>query len=375
MPMEHVDVAVVGGGVTGLAVAIAVAERGRSVCLLERHPRPGMESSTHNSGVIHAGIYYEQGSLRATLCVEGRDRLYTFRRAHDVPHERCGTLIVAFASNETARLHELARCARANGVDDVERVGRDFVRPRTPHVEAMAALWSPSTGIVEAEALVRALARRAAELDVMLLPGTRLEHGTPSAAGVDVVTSSETFSAGLLVNAAGLYADDVSAAVGGERFAIQPVRGECAELVPRQRYMVNIPVYPVPDPSGYSLGVHLTRTTWGSVMIGPTARSMSTKDDHESDRVPLEQFYQEIRRFLPSVQTDDLRRGGTGFQATLSRPDEPVVDFLIRPDRHCPQTTHAVGIDSQRPHGFGVVCSKSGGVENPFLFIKSSPVV
>ena len=215
MPMEHVDVAVVGGGVTGLAVAIAVAERGRSVCLLERHPRPGMESSTHNSGVIHAGIYYEQGSLRATLCVEGRDRLYTFRRAHDVPHERCGKLIVALASNETARLHELARCARANGVDDVERVGRDFVRRRTPHVEAMAALWSPSTGIVEAEALVRALARRAAELDVMLLPGTRLEHGTPSAAGVDVVTSSETFSAGLLVNAAGLYADDVSAAVGG----------------------------------------------------------------------------------------------------------------------------------------------------------------
>ena len=141
MPMEHVDVAVVGGGVTGLAVAIAVAERGRSVCLLERHPRPGMESSTHNSGVIHAGIYYEKGSLRATLCVEGRDRLYTFCRAHDVPHERCGKLIVAFASDETSRLDELARCARANGVDDVELVGRDFVRRREPHVDAMAALW------------------------------------------------------------------------------------------------------------------------------------------------------------------------------------------------------------------------------------------
>ena len=346
MRMQHVDVAVVGGGVTGLSVAIAVAERGRSVCLLERHRRPGMESSTHNSGVIHAGIYYEKGSLRAKLCVEGRDRLYAFCGAHDVPHERCGKLIVALASDETTQLHELARCARGNGVDDVELVGRDFVRRHEPHVEAIAALWSPSTGIVEAEALVRALARRAVELDVMLLPGTRLEQGTLSEAGVDVVTSRETFSAGLLVNAAGLYADEVSAAVGGERFAIYPVRGEYAELVPRQCHLVNIPVYPVPDPSGHSVGVHLTRTTWGSVMIGPTARSMSTKDDHESDRVPLEQFYQEIRRFLPSVQPDDLRLGGTGFQAKLSRPDEPVVDFLIRPDRHCPQMIHAAGIDS-----------------------------
>ena len=344
--MAHVDVAVVGGGVTGLAVAISVAERGRSVCLLERHPRPGMESSTHNSGVVHAGIYYAKGSLRAKLCVEGRDRLYTFCRAHDVPHERCGKLIVAFASDETRQLDELARCARENGVDDVELVGRDFIRRREPHVKAAAALWSPSTGIIEAEGLVRALARRAAELDVILLPGTRLERGTPSGAGVEVVTSRETFSAGLLVNAAGLYADEVSAAVGGERFAIYPVRGEYAELVPRKRHLVNMLVYPLPDPSGHGLGVHLTPTTGGSVMIGPTARSTSTKDDHASDRVPLEQFYQEIRRFLPAVEPDDLRLGGTGFQAKLSRPDEPVVDFLIRPDRHCPQMIHAAGIDS-----------------------------
>ena len=344
--MEHVDVAVVGGGVTGLSVACAVAERGRSVCLLERHPRPGMESSTHNSGVIHAGIYYETGSLRARLCVEGRDRLYAFCRANDVPHERCGKLIVALESDETPQLEALAHCARENGVDDLELVGRDEVKRREPHVEAVAALWSPSTGIVEAEALVRALARRADELGVMLLPGTRLERGAPSEAGLELGTSSETFSAGLLVNAAGLHADEVSAAVGGERFAIYPVRGEYAELVPRKRHVVNIPVYPLPDASGHSLGVHLTRTTWGSVMVGPTARSMSSKDDHGSDRVPLEQFYKDVRRFVPSVELDDLRLGGTGFQAALSRPDEPVADFMIRPDHRNPRVIQAAGIDS-----------------------------
>jgi len=344
--MEHVDVAVVGGGVTGLSVASAVAERGHSVCLVERHPRPGMESSTHNSGVIHAGIYYETGSLRAKLCVEGRDRLYAFCRVHDVPHARCGKLIVALESDEIPQLEELARCAGENGVNDTELVGRDFMRQREPHIEAVAALWSPSTGIVEAEALVRSLARRADELGVMLLPGTRLERGTPSETGFELVTSSETFAAGVLVNAAGLYADEVSVAVGGEPFAIYPVRGEYAELVPRKRHVVNIPVYPLPDPSGHSLGVHLTRTTWGSVIIGPTARSMSSKDDHESDRVPIEQFYRDVRRFVPSVEPEDLRVGGTGFQAALSRPDEPVADFLIRPDHRSPRLIHAAGIDS-----------------------------
>ena len=346
MAMEHVDVAVVGAGVTGLAVAIAVAEQGRSVCLLERHPRPGLESSTHNSGVIHAGIYYKPGSLRARLCVEGRDRLYSFCRTHNVPHERCGKLIVALAPDETTELETLAQRARGNGVEDVEVVGRDFIRRREPHIGAVAALWSPSTGIIEAEAFVRALAQKALELDVMLLPGTPVTRGIPTASGFEVVTSRETFSATLLVNAAGLYADDVSAAVGGEPLTIYPIRGEYAELVPNKRHLVNMPVYPLPDPGGHSLGVHLTPTTWGSVMVGPTARLMSSKDDHESDRVPLAQFYQDVRRLLPSVELEDLRLGGTGFQARLSRPEEPVVDFLIRPDRRCPQLIHAAGISS-----------------------------
>ncbi len=344
--MEEVDLLIVGGGVIGLACARAAARPGRTVCLLERHPRFGTETSTHNSGVIHAGIYYPAGSLKGQLCLEGRDALYRFCEVHDVPHRKCGKLIVAGPTDDGSGLDGLLERGQANGVDDLEIVDRDVVRRLEPHVAAGPALWSPSTGIVEAEALVRALHRDARDRDAIMLPATPLVGADAGANRINVRTPAEVIRARAVVNAAGLYADDVSALLGGRTFRIYPCRGEYAELIGGSRALVTRPVYPLPAPAGEHLGVHVTPTTWGSVMVGPTIQYQQAKDDHEDGRLPIEAFYEPTRVLLPSVAPEDLRLGGTGIRPKLSPDEGAFSDFLIERDPDQPRLIQAAGIDS-----------------------------
>jgi L-2-hydroxyglutarate oxidase LhgO len=344
--MELIDVAIIGAGVTGLASALAIAKRGLSVCVLEKHPRPGLETSTHNSGVIHGGIYYPAGTLKSTLCIEGRRLLYEFCASHRVPHEKCGKLIVATDDSEIPRLEKLFQTGVNNGVEGLTMVDRAFIAKREPNIRAVAAIFSPETGIVEAEALVRALQRNAESEGAIFLPGTKLVGADSGPDGITLRTERESILASTVVNAAGLYADDVSRLLGGDEFTIYPARGEYAELIPSKRSLVNGLVYPLPHAAGHSLGVHITRSTGGNVWFGPTVKYQQRKDDYESERLPVEEFAHAARGLLPMITVADLRLAGSGIRPKLHPPSESFADFMIRRDTQNPRVVHAAGIES-----------------------------
>jgi L-2-hydroxyglutarate oxidase LhgO len=343
---SRIDTAVIGAGVVGLAAAWAIARRGLSVCVLERERRPGTGSSTRNSQVIHAGLYYPTGTLKAQYCVEGARLLYEFCDLYGVPHKRCGKLIVASTPDEAEGLQAIRLLGEANGVTGLEIVDERFVRAREPNIRAIAALYSPNTGIVEAEALIRTLESLCADGDATILPGTPLLGAERRADGLELRTPAERILARVVVNAAGLYADEVSATLGGEIFTIFPSRGEYAEIVGSKWPLLNGLVYPLPPASGHSLGVHLTITTHGTVTLGPTARFQSSKHDYESDRFPLEHFLAPARSLLPELRLTDLRLGGSGIRPKLSPPGVPFADFWVAQDRQCERLIQAAGIES-----------------------------
>jgi L-2-hydroxyglutarate oxidase len=285
---ESCDLAVVGGGILGLAVARELINRNprASVCVLEREHEIATHQSAHNSGVIHAGVYYTPGSLKARLCVQGARELYAYCEQRGIASERCGKVIVATAEHELHRLDELERRGRANGVPGLRRLDARGIEELEPHARGIAGLHSPETGIVDFPAVARAYARDVLERGGGIATGCEVLGVCVAGRGLRITHSHGASEAAHAVFCAGAWSDRLAVAAGApEDPRIVPFRGAYLRLKSERRHLVKSLIYPVPDPSLPFLGVHLTRHTDGDILIGPTALLAGARDAYRLARV------------------------------------------------------------------------------------------
>lgn len=341
------NIVIIGGGVIGTAIAAEVSSFADDVFLLEALPRLGLGTSTRNSGVIHAGIYYKPGSLKAIHCVRGVPMMYEFCAKHSIPHQRIGKLIVADSEDHLPILQDLKRRAEQNGVMDLRIVDRSEIQKIEPNIVSPIAIHSPSTGIVEAEELIKTLARIAQSNGAHILTNTKVIGAEVKNGLATIRTEREEVQARVVINTAGLFSDEVARMFGFDQHTVYPCRGEYAEVIPSRSHLVNGLVYPLPLPTGHGLGVHFTRTTGGALLLGPNARYRQSKDDYESDRTPITEHYESARLMCPSLRLEDLRQSYTGLRPRLT-PEHihTIADWVIEHDPRWPQVIHLIGLES-----------------------------
>jgi glycerol-3-phosphate dehydrogenase len=353
--MDQANILIIGGGVVGCAIARAVSARWQDVFLVEQFPKFGMATSTRNSGVNHSGIYYPKNSLKARLCVEGNRLLYQFCAQHNVPFRHTGKLVVAANAHEEKELVALKKKGEDNGVEGLRLIGPEDIRKREPHIRGTAALEVPSTGIVSAEELVHAFARIATNQGANLVNYARVVSLQPAGnlirvglrIGDEEDAQDEVIEARCVINAAGLYADEVAAMLGNNSWKIYPVRGEYCEVRGPRASLINDLVYPLPHSDGLSLGVHFTKTLWGTFLLGPTASYVEGKDNYEKNRLPIPAFAESAKTLLPEIEVSDLQLGYSGLRPKLVPPTgHGLADFVITRDPNVPQAIHLVGMES-----------------------------
>ncbi len=367
-PAEHADLVVIGGGIVGLATALRLLQQrpDLDLVILEKEGSLAAHQTGHNSGVVHAGLYYRPGSLKATLCREGKQALEEYCTEHGVPIERSGKLVVATREAELSALGDLRQRAEANEVPGLEEVGPERLREIEPHAAGIRALWSPGTGIVDFLAVAQAFAAD------LVARGARIETGREviafgrRAGELVIGTTRGDLVAGRVIAAAGLQADRVAAMTGdqdGDRPRIVPFRGDYYTLTPEARHLVRGLIYPVPDPRFPFLGVHLTRRIDGAVLAGPNAVLATAREGYRrrdlsfgdlSDTVTYPGFLRmarrhwrmgatemwrdwskraflaDLRRFVPALSAQHLTFGPSGVRAqALLRDGSLVDDFLL----------------------------------------------
>lgn len=346
----------------GVSSALALAEEapGISIVLLEKEKSLARHQTGNNSGVIHSGLYYRPGSLKARNCVEGREALYRFCAQEGVAHEKCGKIVVATREEELPALAELERRGRENGLAGMERLDPSQIRAYEPQAAGIAGLWVPETGIVDFVGVTEALARRLEGRGGEIRTGAEVRRVRREGRELRLFTSAGEVRCALLVNCAGLQCDRIARRCGVDpALRIVPFRGEYYDIVPERRSLVRNLIYPVPDPAFPFLGVHFTRAVDGRVEAGPNAvlslkregygrLSFSLRDTLETFSYPgfwrmarrywrtgLSEyrrsfsrgaFVRDLQQLLPSIATPDLNRGGAGVRAQALAPDGALLD-------------------------------------------------
>ncbi len=364
------DVVVVGAGVVGLAVAAALVSEGHRVVVLERRNGPGLEVTARNSEVVHAGIYYPEGSLKAELCVAGREALYRRCERLGIGHRRTGKLIVASAPDELEALESLRARGSANGVPGLEILDGQQLQALEPDVRAVAALYSPSSGIVDSHGLCLSYAAEAERDGAILVFHSDVKSIQARSGGwyveaVDDRGETARLCCGAVVNAAGLASDEVAHRAGmdvdASGYRLHPCKGDYFALSPSAPVSIQRPVYPIP--AGPGLGVHATLDLGGRIRFGPDAEYVD-EICFDVDPEKRVDFAQQVARYLPAVRAEWIEPEGAGIRPKLSGPGEPFRDFVIAEESAAgfPGLVNCIGIESPGLTAAAAIASRVAAV-------------
>lgn len=328
----EVDVAIIGAGVVGLAVAAELAEQGKSVFVFERNNTYGQETSSRNSEVVHAGIYYPEDSLKAKLCVEGNQLLYELCEQNTIPHKRLGKIIIATNEEQIPKLENIYEQAAKNGLDDLELLSRDDIRKLEPNIEGRAGILSPSTGIIDTHSLMTFFHKKAVGNEAEFLFESEVVGLNKTSEGWKVSIRDwegiSELSAQVVINCAGLDSDKIAQMAGIENreYRIHYCKGEYFSLSAKHRGSVNRLVYPTPEQA--SLGVHVVLSLDGMMRLGPNATYVDTID-YKVDKAQKGAFFESAKALLPFIDLNDLQPDFAGIRPKLQGPEETFRDFVI----------------------------------------------
>ncbi len=328
----EIEIAIIGAGVVGLAIAAELARSGKSIFVFERNSSYGQETSSRNSEVIHTGIYYPEDFLKTKLCVEGNRLLYELCQKHNIPHKKTGKIIFAVTEDEIPKLEQIYEQASRNGVTDLEILSRTDIKGLEPSIECRAGILSPSTGIIDSHSLMNHFHKQAIQNSAELLFETQVvgldRAGDGWRVSIRERDGVSELLARIVINCAGLHADKVARLAGIDRsdYKLHYCKGEYFSLCSKWRNAINHLVYPTPKSAG--LGVHATLSLDGMIRLGPSAR-YTDEIEYAVDNLQKDIFYQSAKKFLPQLEIDDLQPDCAGIRPKLHGPADAFRDFVI----------------------------------------------